>query len=260
MAVNCSVVLMAIEGLAGVTVINRSSADETVKVVDPETEPEVAEIVVIPVVSLLAKPKLPALFPTVATAEFDELHWTVGVRSWIELSVYVPVAANCWVVPSGIDGMAGVTAMDTNCAGVIVSGVDAAMEPEVADMFAFPAAIPLARPVEEIIATAGASELHVTDAVRFCVLPSEYVPVAVNCCVVPSAIDAAAGVMVIDCKTAGSTDSDALFDAIDPSEAEMLVLPTPVAVASPVAPSVATVGAEEVHVTTVDRFCVAPFV
>jgi hypothetical protein len=66
--------------------------------------------------------------------------------------------------------------------------------------------------------------------------------------------------MAIDCRTAGSTVNDALLEPIDPSEAEILVLPTPVAVASPVAPSVATEGAEEVHVTNVDRFCVVPFV
>jgi hypothetical protein len=67
--------------------MNRSSAEETVKVVDPETEPEAAEMVVIPVVSLVAKPKLPGLSPIVATTAFDELHRTVAVRSWVELSV-----------------------------------------------------------------------------------------------------------------------------------------------------------------------------
>lgn len=81
-----------------------------------------------------------------------------------------------------------------------------------------------------------------------------------NCCVVPSAIDGVAGVTAIDCRVGGSTVSDTLFEPIDPSEAEILVLPTPVAVASPVAPSVAIDGAEEVHVTDVDRFCVVPFV
>jgi hypothetical protein len=63
--------------------------------------------------------------------------------------------------------------METNCAGVIVSGVDPATEPDVADIFAFPTATPLANPVVETTATAGLSELHVTEVVRFCVLPSE---------------------------------------------------------------------------------------
>jgi hypothetical protein len=36
-----------------------------------------------------------------------------------------------------------------------------------------------------IVATAVFVELHVTKLVRFCVLESLYVPVAVNCCVAP---------------------------------------------------------------------------
>ena len=41
----------------------------------------------------------------------------------------------------------------------------------------------LARPAELIVATATFEEFHVAVLLRFCVLLSEYVPVAVNCCV-----------------------------------------------------------------------------
>ncbi len=57
--------------------------------------------------------------------------------------------------------------------------------PDAAVMVVLPAATPEARPLDPpallIVATAGADELQVTDAVRTCVVPSVYVPVAVNC-------------------------------------------------------------------------------
>jgi hypothetical protein len=45
-----------------------------------------------------------------------------------------------------------------------------------------------------IVATVVAEELQLTDVVRFCVLPSLYVPVAVNCRVVPATIEGLVGV------------------------------------------------------------------
>lgn len=47
-------------------------------------------------------------------------------------SVNVPVAANWSVVPRGMLGIAGVTAIETNAAGVTVSVVEPLIEPEVA--------------------------------------------------------------------------------------------------------------------------------
>jgi len=88
------------------------------------------------------------------------------------LSVYVPVAVNCWVVPSGMDGIAGVIAIETSCAGVMLTDVDPVIVPEVAEMFDVPAATLVARPAVEIVATADVSELQVTELVRFWVLPS----------------------------------------------------------------------------------------
>ena len=46
-----------------------------------------------------------------------------------------------------------------------------------------------------MVAVETVSEDHVTVLVRFCVLPSVNVPVAVNGCIVPSAIDGVAGVI-----------------------------------------------------------------
>ena len=47
-------------------------------------------------------------------------------------------------------------------------------------MLADPTAFPVARPPVLMLATAGFDELQVTELVRFCVLPSLKVPVAVN--------------------------------------------------------------------------------
>jgi hypothetical protein len=50
----------------------------------------------------------------------------------------------------------------------------------VAEMLLDPMAAPLARPLVPIVATAVLEELQVAEDVRFCVLPSLNVPVAVN--------------------------------------------------------------------------------
>jgi hypothetical protein len=60
------------------------------------------------------------------------------------------------------------------------------------------------RPVLLMLATPVPDELQVAEFVRFWVLPSEYVPVAVNCSVVPKAIDGLAGVTAIEVKIAAT--------------------------------------------------------
>src|SRR5580658_7837130 len=95
-------------------------------------EPETTVIVAVPVPALVARPA--AL--TIATAAGDERHCTVEVRFCVVPSAKVPVAPNCCVVPSGIDGFSGLIAIDTSAAGVTVSTAEAltvptAMETEV---------------------------------------------------------------------------------------------------------------------------------
>jgi hypothetical protein len=65
-------------------------------------------------------------------------------------------------------------------------------------MVVLPAPTPLANPAELMVATAVAEDAQVTWPVMFCVLLSEYLPVAVNCCVPPVAIVGFAGVTVIE--------------------------------------------------------------
>jgi hypothetical protein len=71
-------------------------------------------------------------------------------------------------------------------------------EPKAACIVVLPGTTPVARPLTVIVATAVFVEVQVTELVRFCVLPSLKVPVAVNCCVVPAAIEEFAGVTASD--------------------------------------------------------------
>ena len=80
-----------------------------------------------------------------------------------------------------IDGFAGVTAIDCSVAAVTVSTVEPLMAPEVALIVLVPTPTPVAKPPVVMVAVEVVAEAHVTDAVRFWVLLSLKVPVAVNC-------------------------------------------------------------------------------
>ena len=93
---------------------------------------------------------------------------------------------------------------------VILSGVVCTVRvvlpatvPSVAEMVVLPALTAVARPVLLIVATLVLEDVHATWLVRFCVLPLEYVPVAVNDCVVPVEIVGVAGVTAMDESDAG---------------------------------------------------------
>jgi hypothetical protein len=88
---------------------------------------------------------------------------------------------------------------------VTVSVVEPLIEPEAAWMVVLPVATAVARPPLVIVATAVLVEVQLTELVRFCWLPSLYVPVAVNCSVAPFTIDAFAGVTASDTKLGGVT-------------------------------------------------------
>jgi hypothetical protein len=127
---------------------------------------------------------------------------------------------------------AGVTAIDTNCAGVTLSSVDPVMLFVVALIVAVPTPTLLASPLLLIVAEEGVSELQTAVEVRFCVVPSVYVPVATNCCVVPNAIVGFAGVTAIDTSAAVVT-VNAVVPCTDPDVAVMLAVPVSTLAASP---------------------------
>ena len=122
---------------------------------------------------------------------------------------------------------------DTSCAAVTVNAADPQMLPDAALMFARPSARLVARPALLTLAVEGASELQVAVALRFCVLPSVKVPVAVNCSDVPNAIDGFAGLTAIDTRTAAVTVR-VVLPLTEPEVAEMVAVPVPTPVASPI--------------------------
>jgi hypothetical protein len=83
--------------------------------------------------------------------------------------------------------------MLTSLAGVTESEADPEIEPELAAIVVEPTPPLTAAPPAPIVATPGAEDVHDTDVVITLVLPSVYVPVAMNCCEVPSAIEAVCG-------------------------------------------------------------------
>jgi len=101
-----------------------------------------------------------------------------------------------------MEGLAGVTAMETKVAAVTVSCAvpDLLVLGSVAVMVigpptAAPVAMPMLRPM---VAIPVFEEFQFTAVVIFCVLLSVYVPVAVNACVRPLAIEGLPGVIAIE--------------------------------------------------------------
>lgn len=87
---------------------------------------------------------------------------------------------NCWVLPTSSDGLLGLTTMPVKTAAVTVRIAELLTDPNDAVIVLWPGANPVASPLELIAATEDVREPQVTEAVRFCVLPSLNNPVAVN--------------------------------------------------------------------------------
>ena len=83
---SCWVVPDAMLGLVGVTAMDTSVAEVTVRVVDPEMIPDAAVIVVEPAATEVAIPSEPAALLMIATPVDEELQVTVAVRFCVELS------------------------------------------------------------------------------------------------------------------------------------------------------------------------------
>lgn len=94
MALNDSVSPFAMLAFVGVTPIDTKVAAVTVRVVDPETFPRVAVIVVEPALTVVASPGVLAALLTAAMAALEELQVTVEETSCFEPSLYKPDAVN----------------------------------------------------------------------------------------------------------------------------------------------------------------------
>jgi hypothetical protein len=192
----------------------------------------------------------------VAAAGFEEPHRTESVRSCVLLSLKVPVAVNCFVVPTAMLELAGVIATDTNVALLTLSEAVPVTEPEVALIVADPAPTEVASPEALTVTVPGADDDHVTD-VKSWVLPSSKVPTALNCWVVPRAIEAVPGITSIEIRFAGTTVR-VVVSLWDPTVAVIVVCPAPAVVACPEPFTLATEVEDELHVTPLTRSCVDP--
>jgi len=166
----------------GVTARETGVALVTVRVAVGETMvPDVAVIIEVPAARALARPFVGAVLLMPATVALEEFQVTCELKSCALLSVNVPVALNCCVVPGAIDMVAGVTAMETRESVTVRVAVPLTV-PEVAVMLVDPTAMAVAKPPVAIVATLEFDELQVTELLKSLLLPSLNLPVAVNCC------------------------------------------------------------------------------
>jgi hypothetical protein len=138
----------------------------------------------------------------------------------------------------------------------------AATPPKAAVMVVVPRFLAVTTPLTVMLAIVGAEELHVTDPVMSWVVPSENVPVAVNCCNWPREIEELAGEMEIEVAVALDTLSVVPDDAV-PVVAVILELPAATPMAKPAAPftlMATAVGFEDVQFIEAVTFCTLPSV
>jgi hypothetical protein len=102
-------------------------------------------------------------------------------------------------------------------------------------MVADPRFFPVASPLTAMLKTLVSEELHDTEPVMSCVLPSENVPVAVNCCDAPNGIEALEGVTAMETSDAPVTVKVAVAETL-PDVAVIVELPAASPFASPEAP------------------------
>jgi hypothetical protein len=241
-----------IVGFDGPTTKDTNCAGVTVRVAVPLMPPLDIVITVWPADTVLASPSVPGELLIVPTSPLDELQCPDCVTSRLLPSVNVPTAVNCCCIPNGIEVADGVTAMETRAAGVTVTAAEPEIPPNVAEIFALPMPVLLPSPTLSTVATAGASEAQVLDAVKSWVVLSVKVPVAVNCCLVPRANTGLAGVTAIETRDAVLT-----VRTVDPEipaeDAAIVAVPVPTLLAKPSLPAilliVLTAALSELHCT-----------
>jgi hypothetical protein len=257
-ALNCIVDSKGIVASAGVTVMKTRGIVVTVTAALPEIPGvlvrEVAVMVAVPAETAKATP----LVPIDATDEFDELQATSVVISKLVPSEYVPVAINCRLAPTRMVAVAGVTAREDRVAEFTVRKAFPEIEGsmmEVAVMVTVPAETAKATPVLSIVATDVSDEFQVTCVAK--VVPSEYVPVAVNLRGTPTGMLGLDGVTAREDRVAVFTVRVALAEIL-PEVAVMVAVPTETAKASPASSIVATDVSDELQTTRLVKSTLVP--
>ena len=266
-AVKANLLPGAIERPVGVTVIAVTVALVTVRLTPGGVlviEPTVAEIEVVPLVSPLARP---LLGPMVAKAVLEEVQAACPVKFLVLPSLKVPTAENCCVVFAAICAGSGVTASDAKFDAFTVNEVLPLTAPAVALIVTLPSFSPVASPLTVMEAIVFPVEAQITVPVMSCVVASENVPVAVNCCCTPSGMDMPAGVTAIETSVALLTVSVAV-PVVEPVAVVPVAVIVTVPAATPMAVPcvgvvlliVAFVLSDELHVTLLVTFFTLPSV
>jgi hypothetical protein len=167
-------------------------------------------------------------------------------------------------------GLAGVTAIETSVtdAGTVTVVVPES-EPhtlatlQTAVIVAVPAPTALMRPLVLTVATDVLEDVQVRSVLKFCVVLSEKLPVAVNCSVAPAAMLELEALSVIDPNVAGVTVKVALLERLLQTLATLQVavivavpVPAPTVLTSPLPLTVASEVFEEVQVRSLLTFWV----
>jgi hypothetical protein len=143
-------------------------------------------------------------------------------------------------------------------AALTVSVVESPNEFIAAAIVVVPCFLVAATPFDPIVAMVTSLELQVTEFVMSCVEPSEYVPVAVNCCALPAGCDGFFGEIVKPCSAAAT--ALAMVPPVEPPNVAEIVAEPDVAfaVTRPVVLTVATDVLLDAHVAVVVTFSVVP--
>jgi len=214
-------------------------------------------IVVDPLPAVLANP--PGLMVATLTSDDDQV--TCAVRFSELPSLKLPVAVNCCVPPNDMVVVSGATVMESSVALVTVNVAAPDCPANSAVMVAVPGATPVAKPLVGdallTVAIDAGDEVQLTELVRFCVLLSANVPMALNWVAVCSATLAIAGVTVTELRLDDST-TNAAVPLTEPCCAVMIAVPADWPVTWPKLLMLATLVAEELQVTTSVTLAVEP--
>ena len=165
-AVRCSKLCWAMEGLVGVTAIEVRTAEVTVTAVAPDTPAKVALIIALPTAVPVTTPWLGAVLLTAATNGAEEAQVTNAVRFWVVPSEKSPVAMSCSLVFAAIAELGGVIVIPVSTADVTVTVVAPDTPAWVAVIVALPTPVPVTSPMLLTVAMGSADEVQLAEAVR----------------------------------------------------------------------------------------------
>lgn len=132
-----------------------------------------------------------------------------------------------------------------------------------AEIVLVPVPTAAAMPLASTVATAVSLDIQATEPEILPLLPSEKPPVAVNVAIAPLARETVAGAIVMPVNEALVTVTTSLADVALYNiplftEADIVDAPTALPVTTPVLPTLAIPGTEELHVTKLEMSAVLP--